>query len=155
MYHQKAIELRYKGYSYNAIEEALGFKFSISTLQKYFMFGGMLHVPYLQFCQKMDQLTIDDVRKELKRDAAYAPKLIRGILQKALKQGNLELAYKIITDYLDRTGVPIVKAIQKEEKPAEPAKHLTKEELHERIRESGTDPLTGLPLAGAAAPQQN
>ncbi len=145
-YHRKAIELKYNGQTYKEIEKSLGGKISEGVLKKLFATDGTLYIPYLQFEGEMNQWAQENTKKDYQRMAAYTAKIQRTILQKALKQGDLRLAFDILKDINDRAGLVIVRK-RETEKSEESRRILTDEEYKQKLVELDMDPITGLNLS--------
>lgn len=150
IYHQKAIELKYKGNTYAEISKALGGKISEGTLKQYFMVDGLLYLPYAEYESRLNGWTEEHARKEYKRLAGHMSKVKLALLQKAIKIGDLRLAYDIARDVEDRSGLVVVK--KTEVKDEREKGELTNEQLAEQLHGMGIDSRTGLSLRSTKAP---
>lgn len=147
IYERKAIELRYRGYTYPQIHKAVGGKISVSGLKKKFATDGNLFIPFMEYIAKQEDYIEDKVRAEFKDQAKYASRIQRSLLQKALKKGDIALANTIVKDMLDRAGVVVVRKAQVNVEDSR-ERPMTNDEYLEQLRGLGIDPRTGFRLAG-------
>lgn len=145
-YHQKAIELKYAGQTYKEIEKALGGKLTAGTLADYFATDGMLYIPYLEYEARQNKFIEEEVRKDFRVQAQYASKIMRSILQQALKAGDYVAALQIVKEQLDRAGIVTIKKSEVNVKD-EPQKEMTYEQYVAELTRLGIDPRTGFRLA--------
>lgn len=147
IYEKKAIELRYMGYTYPKIAEAIGNKISISTLRQWFMMGGRLYHDYLSYQDQQDKFTEEDVRSQFKKAARHGVKVMETILQKALAKGDYKLALEVVKEQMDRGGVVTVRQSKVNIEDERKTK-LTDEQYLQELQRLGIDRTTGLRLPG-------
>jgi|SRR5581483_3561340 len=146
VYHKKAIELRYKGYTTKEIEKALGGKLTKGTLDNYFAYDGKLYLPFLDFQARQDKFIEEDVRSEFKSQAKYAPKIMNTILQQALKAHDYIAALHIVKEQLDRAGLVTIKKSEVNVKDDQ-QKEMTYELYLKECARLGIDPRSGLRIS--------
>lgn len=149
-YHRKAIELKYKGYTHVEISKAIGGKLTPGTLDHHFASDGMLYLPYLEYSARQGKFIEDQVRDEFKEQARYASKIMRTLLQAALKAKDYRAALEIIKEQLDRAGVVTVKKSQVNVTDNKDKEISTYEQYTKELERMGIDPGTGLRLATPA-----
>lgn len=148
IYHQKAIQLKYEGQTYRQISQAIGGKISAGTLQNYFSDSGMLRLPYLEYEARQNHFREGEVRNDFKRQASYASKIMNGVLQKALKKGDMRLVFDILKEQLDRAGIVSVqkKEMTQRAKGNTYREPKTEEEMLAMYAKGNIDPTTGMGL---------
>lgn len=143
----EAIRLKYNGRTHRQIADEVskltGIHVTESTIRTYFSVDGRLYLPYLEYEGRQNQWTEEDIRKELKRDAQNAVKMLRSILQKAIKAGEWQVALNIMKEQMDRGGVVTIKKseINVESNSKQP---LTYEQYLKESARLGIDPRSGL-----------
>lgn len=152
--HNKAIELKFKGYTYSQISKQLDGKISEGVLKNHFSLNGLLYEAYLDFITRRNEIIDQEVRAEYKRMAGYSVKIIKALLQNALKEHNWRLAFDIQKDILDRAGITAYEKTRIETRQEAPTRFMTREDLNAELIRQGIDPATGLrisrPLEGTA-----
>lgn len=149
--HRKAIELKYKGYTYREISQALGGKISENTLKMYFAEDGMLFLDYIEYEAEQNKWGIENAQKEFKRLGSSVPRRMQSLYKLALKKGNYDLCFKIMADMADRAGMVVVK--KTESKDTSEPKGFTHEQFVAECKRRGVDPDSGfrLPVRDDAA----
>lgn len=142
--HRLAIELKYKGSTYEEISKLLGGKFSPGTLKMYFANEGMLNFPYLEYEDSQNRMREGEGRNILKKEVIVAVKVIVNAMYKAVRDNDLDRAVKFAEIILDRAGLTTPKA-SVEVRPLHTT-IITDAELDEILRKEGLDPRTGLPI---------
>lgn len=140
IYHDKAIQLKYEGYTYAEISKMLGGKISVNTLEHLFMRDGVLYIPYQEYRAKMEKWSEDKAREDLKREASYGGQILKEILAQAMAVGNLELALATVKTILGLAGIVEEKRL----KVIEEKHYDSTDELIQELKANGIDPLTGL-----------
>jgi len=144
---QEAIRLKYLGKTYrqiaNEISKYANVSVSESTIKQWFMVDGRLYIPYLTYSAKLNEQSEDEIRKELKRDAENGVKVLRSLLQKAIKNGEFQVALNIIKEQMDRGGVVTVRKSEINVKD-QPGKEMTREDYIKECARLGIDPRSGL-----------
>lgn len=142
IYHEKAIDLKYQGYTYKYISKAINYKISEPVLRRYFSIEGMLYVPYLEYEARQNHWNEQNAKNEYMRMAAYTAKIIKDILKQALVRHDLRLALSIVKYIDDMAGIGITREKIKEERN----RFETYEDFLAECKRVGIDPKTGFRL---------
>lgn len=141
------IELRYQGKTYQEIANAINREFkknySAQTLRRRFAMDGTLYLPYQEYAAKQEEFVEEDIRNRYKAMAGWADKVMRSLVQGAIKKGDLATAHRILQDINDRAGVVVIRKSQiniKEEKRG----NLSDAEFSKELTRFGIDPRTGV-----------
>lgn len=147
IYHKKAIELKYRGYTYREISKHLNGKLSEDALKRCFQMDGSLYFDYLEYEAQQNKWTDENSRQDYKRLAAHTSKIQQSLLKQAIKSGDYRLAWDIIKDINDRAGLVVVRKseVNVETKEAKPIDNY--EQFAKELRRLGIDPGTGLRVA--------
>lgn len=144
IFHRKAIELKYKGYTYREISKAIGGKITEKSLRSYFTEGGLLHFDYCEYEAEQNKWGLDEARKEYKRLGATVPKQLRSLYKVAWKNHQYDLCLKILQEMNGQAGMVVVR--KTESKDVSENKGLTNEQFNAECKRRGIDPATGLRL---------
>lgn len=154
---QTAIELKYKGYSYQEIVRNITkihkMHLSETTLRTYFSVDGKLYIPYLEYEARMNEWNEEHSKAEHKRMSAYTARVRSSLLKKAIKEGDYRLALDIIKDIDDRAGNVVVRKSQVNV-TEEQQKPMSHEEFVKELARLHINPRTGLRM-GTAKMEQN
>lgn len=148
-YHQKAIELKYKGHTYREISKAIGGRISEGVLRKYFTIDGKLYIPYLTFEAAQNSFREEDIRTQFKRQAQRVYRIWDSLIQKALEAGDYQLAFNITKEQLDRAGIVTVRKAEVNVEQKNTTVIETHEQYLSELERLGIDPETGLRVARA------
>ena len=142
-FQQKAIEMKYQGYTYKEIADAMGNKVSWHTIESWFRHGGMLDFDYHHYVARVLEKRIDEAREDIKKSAAIGGELLDELLKQSMQSGDLHLAFKIVVKQLALAGIvePKYNQLPNDEKHYE-----TVEQLVADLEAAGIDPLTGLTI---------
>jgi len=147
-----AIRLKYQGKTHREIasevEKLTRIKVSESTIRTYFNTNGRLYIPYVEYSSRNDEYIEEEVRKQFKDAAKNASKIMRSLLQMAIKRGDLRLAKDILESQMDRAGLTVVKKVEVEKTEK---KVMTDEQLYSELERMGLDPKTGFRIRGKEA----
>lgn len=146
LYHQKAIELKYQGMTYPEISVAMGGKIKVNQLKHLFEHGGYLFLDYLKYEAQMNKVRAKSVHEAFEKDCLIAAAIMRSLLQKALKEGNIKMAFEILKEQMDRSGFVVVRNVSLATKAGEGRKPQTYEEFKAECARQGIDYNTGLRL---------
>lgn len=149
IYQQRAIELKYKGYTYREISKSMDGKISESMLAKYFKVDGKLYLPYLEYEARMNNWNEETAKTQYKSMLGWTWKMQQQLLKQAFKVKDYRLVRDIINDINDRAGFVVVRKSQVNVKDDREDKLETYEQFTEILRERGIDPRTGLRMATA------
>lgn len=141
--YQKAIELRYQHVKYEDISKALGGKIKTERLRHLFEEGGILYFDYLQYEAKMNRVANEAMADEFAKDSVVAAEIMRGLLQKAIKRGDIKTAFEILKEQMDRSGFVVIRKTKLDTTTRE-RKPQTYEEFRAECERQGIDPDTGL-----------
>lgn len=142
-YERKAIELKYEGHTYRQISQAIGGKLSEGSLKNLFMVDGRLYLPYLQFEAERNKMMEQEARQAFKKDLNFAAKIMRTILQQALKRKDFKLALETIKEQMDRAGFVVTRKTEIE--TTNKGKRIENyEQFCAELQAMGIDPTTGL-----------
>jgi len=141
--HQKAIELKYEGNTYQEISSILGGEFTEGTLKQYFSENGILYLSYIAYAESMSEKALREsiaLLRKTSEKASYA--LVNG-LERAISNQDDTLILKYSTLILDRSGLGLdnLERILKKE---ESRRFKTYEEYAVYCNQVGIDPSTGL-----------
>ena len=100
----KLIELKFEGYTYRQISEAVGGRPSEGYIKRLFARDGTLYIPYLEFQQTMSKRMLKESRKKFQKKLAIIPPLLDDMLQACLKEHKDRRALRIACEIADRAG---------------------------------------------------
>lgn len=141
------INLKYLGKTSQEIANVINKRFNKNytalAIRKRFIMDGSLYLPYQEYAAKQEEFVEEDVRKRYRGMANWGDKVMRSIVQIALKKGDLRTALAAIQDINDRAGVVVIRKSQvniKEEKRG----NLSDAEFSKELTRFGIDPRTGV-----------
>jgi len=144
----ESIRLKYEGKTYREIAKEVSKLTGISgvtegTIKNYFAVDGKFYLPYLEYSARRNEQTEDEIRKELKRDAEKAVRVLRSLLQSAIKDKQWQVALNIAKEQMDRGGVVTIKKseINVDNRTTQP---LTYEQYIKECARLGIDSRSGL-----------
>lgn len=139
-FQQKAIEMKYEGYTYQEIARAMGGLVSRHTIEMWFRHDGILYIPYQHYVVKMQQIGEKEAREKIKKSGYAGADVLDELLTQAMQSGDLQLAFQIVVKQLAISGIVEEKKLRVIEE-----KHYdTTDELIAELKAQGIDPLTGL-----------
>lgn len=150
---QMMISLKYKGKTSqeiaNVINKHFNKKYTPLAIRKRFMMDGSLYLPYQEYAAKQEEFTEEDIRNRYKAMAGWADKVMRSLVQAAIKKGDLATALRVLQDINDRSGNVVIRKSQinvKEEKRG----NLSDVEFSKELTRFGIDPRTGVRVGEAS-----
>ncbi len=145
--YRKMIELKYLGKTSqeiaNIVNREFNRKYSSFAIRKRFQMDGTLYLAYQEYAAKQEEFTEEDIRNRYKAMAGWADKVMRSLVQAAIKKGDLATALRVLQDINDRSGNVVVRKSQinvKEEKRG----NLSDVEFSKELTRFGIDPRTGV-----------
>lgn len=143
----RMIELKYQGKNSQEIANAINREFNktynAGNIRHKFMMDGVLYLPYQEYASKQEAFTEEDIRNRYKAMAGWADKVMRSLVQSAIKKGDLATALRTLQDINDRAGNVVIRKSQvniKEEKRG----NLSDAEFSKELTRFGIDPRTGV-----------
>lgn len=153
---QKAIELKYQGYSYRQIADEL--KIDKSTVDHWFAVDGKLYFSYLEYAAKQNQVREEQGTNMLKGKIEEMITVLLNTVALLLNKAKEAVSNKKIDEaikyykeasvyaekILDRAGMTVIN--RSEIKTHAATKQLSDAELRARLLKLGINPETGLPV---------
>lgn len=152
VYEQTAIERKYQGDTYAEIRKLLGkmgFQISEISIKKWFQVDGRLYIDYLTYESKMNAVSEEAGKTMYKQMATWVPKAELALYKKAVKNGDIRLAWDILKNINDRAGNVVVRKaeVNLDDKRTDPIE--TYEQFEAELRRQGINPRTGFRVAKA------
>lgn len=143
----RMIELKYLGKASqevaNIINREFDKKYTAHAIRQKFQMDGTLYLAYQEYAAKQEEFVEEDIRKRYLAMANWGDKVMRSLVQKAIKKGDLATALRVLQDINDRAGLVVIRKSQiniKEEKRG----NLSDAEFSKELTRFGIDPRTGV-----------
>lgn len=140
--HHDVIVLKYEGYTYEQIAEAIKNRFTAGTLRNYFSKDGILYIQYLEYEAAQNKSRQSEARQIFERETANAAKVIIGALADAIKKKDHTKSVALAEKILDRGNIPVIRRIEGDDPRGE--RGISDEELDRSLERLGLNPKTGL-----------